>query len=635
MRFIYFQLRIFVRFILRLFYSLEIDGLHYIEQQQGPVILAGNHTGWLDALVVCAASPRQVRFLVVDWVLNLPVLGAIIRAFGGISVRKHKGSYAIEEAANCLAVGEDICIFPEGKLSLDGKITDFRSGVARLQKASKCPVVPFAIYGSYEAWPYNRRLPRLCKIAIHFGVPLNRLELETIETCRELQDIVSYMKGSLDRRHSEIGEPESSLIGLIQSKSDTFSARPALCLKEHGGKWNEISYAELSRRATRLSSYLMENDVNPGDNIAILSEWRPEFAVCLFAAWRAGLTVVSLNAATDNADLENILRECQPKIIFASAKMSARLDGIKSSLETLQDSFLLNEQLTGTSKLTTIDKLVPQSTHPSIHRQPEDIAVITYSTSNSHGPKGVMTIFENLIFQARLFETIADVKQGERFIVIPPVNHLLWLAHGLLAILHAGGTAYFSRNYAAADIVALTKERQLTGVIAGSNFYSSLQSFIETTILNTSLNKLFRKHAARKTLGKLLKILLNGDNSIDPLVNQFFEQIGLPILSGYGIPESSSVIACNTPNSNRAGSAGRIAEGAEIKIDQPTGEICTRGPHIMKGYYKNDQLTSAAIDEEGWLHTGDIGKIDSDGFLYVLGKVNSEEANPTCNKDTV
>ena len=160
-------------------------------------------------------------------------------------------------------------------------------------EASKCSVVPFAIYGGYEAWPYNRLLPRLCKIAIHFGVPLNRIDSDVTETRRELQDIVTYMKDSLYRRHStKISGYEASLLDLIQYKSDTFSARPALCLKEEDGKWNEISYAELSRRATKLSSYLIENNIRPGDHIAVLSEWRPEFAICLFAAWRAGATVV-------------------------------------------------------------------------------------------------------------------------------------------------------------------------------------------------------------------------------------------------------------------------------------------------------------------------------------------------------
>ncbi len=136
----------------------------------------------------------------------------------------------------------------------------------------------------------NRRLPRLCKIAIHFGVPLNRIDADATETRRELQDIVTYMKDSLDCRHSTgntLGY-EASLLDLIQYKSDTFSARPAVSLKERDGRWNEISYAELSRRATRLSSYLIENAISPGDHIAILSEWRRVCRVFLCRLARRG-----------------------------------------------------------------------------------------------------------------------------------------------------------------------------------------------------------------------------------------------------------------------------------------------------------------------------------------------------------
>ncbi len=102
----------------------------------------------------------------------------------------------------------------------------------------------------------------------------------------------------------------------------------------------------------------------------------------------------------------------------------------------------------------------------------------------------------------------------------------------------------------------------------------------------------------------------------------------MPILSGYGQTEASPVIACNTLVANRLGSVGRAVAGVEIKIrivngenDNEAGEICTRGPHIMKGYYKRDDLTDAVIDKEGWLHTGDLGKIDSDGYLYVIDRL--------------
>lgn len=617
---IYFQLRLFVRFILRLCFHLEIDGLHYLESQPGPVILAGNHTGWLDSLIICAASKRRVRFLVIEWVMKLPVLGAIIRAFGGISVRPQKGSFAIEEAVKCLAQGDDICIFPEGKLSLDGNIADFRSGVARIQNASKCPVVPFAIYGGYEAWSYNQLLPRFCKIAIHFGVPLERLELETIEKCRELRDIVTYMKSSLDRRHGKVDKIDSSLIDLIQSKSDSFSARPALCLKERGGKWNEVSYAELSRRSQRLSSYLIEAGIRQGDNIMILSEWRPELAVCLFASWRVGATVVSLNSNADSTTLDNAIAECHPKAIFVSAKTAARLNANTRS-QIPQLCFLLNEQLTGSSQLPTISNLKPRELHANILRSPEEIALITYTFDAGTQRTGIMTTFQNILFQAELFQIIANPKEGERFLAVQPLNQLLWLMHGLLSVLYAGGTVYFSSSTSTDEVTSISKERELTGIIAGADFYKSLRSHVEQRFESSS-RKLLARNNLSKELSPRLKFLLHDGTSVSDTPIEFFRRLGIPILSSYSVPEASSVIACNTPEANKEGSAGKIAPGIELKITN--GEICTRGPHLMKGYFPNGKHTN--VDEDGWLHTGDLGEVDSEGYLHVLGKLNAQES---------
>lgn len=647
---IYFQLRAIVHLLMRLYFSLECDGLHYIEEQNGPVILAGNHTGWLDALIVCVACNRRVRFMVAEWVMRLPVIGSVIHLFGGIPVRPRKGAYALKEAVKCLERGENICIFPEGLLSIDGEVTEFRSGVVRLQKDSRCPVVPFAIYGSFEAWPYNRRFPHLCKIAIHFGVPLTRLDLDVVVTKRELQDVVTYMKGSLDRRfaHESDAEYQSNLLDLIQSKSDTFSARPALCLKEPDGRWNEISYAELSRRATRLSSYLIEAGINRGDHIAIVSDLCPEFAVCFFAAGRAGATVVCPDAQLSGLELQELLADCHTKMIFVSDRLIAKLEAITTFNEPLKSCFLLNKPLNGKCDWQSIEELIPTNRLPSIRRTLDEVAVITYTSGTTGRPKGVMTTFQNLIFQAKLFEGIADPKQGERFISILPLNRLLELTYGFLGVLHAGGTIYCCPSRTVSDVLALLKERHITGVIAPPSFYEDLKSAIDLTI---SKNGIFQKARWRfataiacclptngscsqklkhflfapwhRSFGNKLKTLFSGGAALDQSVAQYFQLIGMPILQGYGLSEASPVVSCNTRLANRIGSVGKPVSGVEVKIDSvegDVGEIWTRGPHIMKGYYNKAGLAAPLLDKDGWFHTGDLGRMDSDGYLYIIGR---------------
>lgn len=642
--FVYLVIRTLSRLIMRIF-SLECDGLHYLNEQKGAVILAGNHTGWLDTLAIIAVSDRRVRFLTVEWVTKLPIIGPII-AMGSIPVRPGKGGKAIEDALKCLADGESICIFPEGALSVDGSLAQFRSGVSKLCKESGCPIIPFALYGGYEAWPYNRKLPRLHKIAIHFGVPLTPRNLSLNETTRELEDMVGFMKASLDRRYESEQEREESFLALLRAKSDVFSARPALCLKTKSG-WYDLSYAELSRQAIRLSSYLIEQGIGKDDRIAILSESRPEFGVCFFGAIRAGATVVPLDAKLTSVELKGLLSDCSPKMVFVSSHLSKVLEEIKDSLDKSIQYFVLDHDSQATT-YQSIQSLKPKEKQPSRERSLDEVAVIIYTSGTTGSPKGVMSTIGNLLFQATQFEKIVNPKEGDRFLSILPINHLLELTHGFLGILHAGGTVYYSQSLYPKDIMSLMKEKRITGMIAVPLFYRTLKNGIErqitkggavekawwqtaTTIASVIHNQQFRRFLFRplhKTLGGRLQILISGGAPLESSTGQFFDLVGISILQGYGLTETSPVISSNTPYANRLGSVGQAIPGVEVKIvidgnDNGEGEIITRGPHIMKGYFKRDDLTASVIDSDGWFHTGDIGKLDKDGYLYITGRIKN------------
>jgi len=687
--FVYFVLRRLARIIMRVFFSLEYDGLHYLKDQPGAVILAGNHTGWLDTLALGSACNRRIRFLAAEWVTKWPIIGPMIVALGGIPVRPGKGTHALEEAVECLRRGETVCIFPEGVLSVDGNLAQFRSGVAKLHKESGCPVIPFAIYGGYEAWPYNRRWPRLHKIAIHFGVPLSKLDSSLSDATDELEDMVGFMKASLDRRYHSEAEEKTSFLSLLQAKSDGFSARPAVSMKTKNG-WYELSYAELSRQAIRLSSYLIELGINQGDRIAILSESRPEFAVCFFGCIRAGSTIVPLDTKLTSYELKTLLTDCCPKALFISSHSLKVFEEIKESLDSNLHCFLIDHdpqskntsaENTGTaaewhvgadcirpfingsmqSTPTTIRpynspnpplqcmySLTPSKKLPSRERSAEEVAVLIYTSGTTGSPKGVMTTVGNLFFQATQFEKLVNPKEGDRFLSILPLNHLLELTHGFLGVLHAGGTIYYSQSLYPKDIIGLMKEKRIMGMIAVPLFYRTLKNGIEREIVKGGLlkkiwwqvatatgaaikNQYWRRFIfapLHKSLGGRLQLLVSGGAPLELSSAEFFDLIGISILQGYGLTETSPVITCNTPSANRLGSVGPPIPGVQVKIEgngshYQEGEILTRGPHIMKGYFKRDDLTAAAIDKEGWFHTGDLGKIDKDGYLYVTGRIKN------------
>ena len=169
--FVYYVLRLLFKPIMYSFFQLKIKGREHLKHK-GSLILAGNHTGWLDGFIVGTASKRNLEFMVTSEVLSWPIIRHVARALAFIPVFDGQGKNALKEAIDDLKCGKAICIFPEGKLSEDGSIAKFNRGVARLQTKSQAPIIPFAIHGGFEAWSYHHKLPRFHKIIIEFGEPL-------------------------------------------------------------------------------------------------------------------------------------------------------------------------------------------------------------------------------------------------------------------------------------------------------------------------------------------------------------------------------------------------------------------------------------------------------------------------------
>lgn len=192
------------RFILTVFFNYRVVDLSRttiepdaMSARSRPVILAGNHTGWLDGLIVGAALRQRVRFLVMAEAFNWPLIGFLIKRLGGIPVTKRGGREALARAAASLKRGESVLIFPEGRLSGDGTVGEFHKGVAWLHRQSGCPVVPFAIEGGFDVWPKNRRLPRFGKLSLKIGEPVSLTDLDAEGMVTDLRERVIALKQSL------------------------------------------------------------------------------------------------------------------------------------------------------------------------------------------------------------------------------------------------------------------------------------------------------------------------------------------------------------------------------------------------------------------------------------------------------
>jgi long-chain acyl-CoA synthetase len=437
-------------------------------------------------------------------------------------------------------------------------------------------------------------------------------------------------------------ESAQSVLDFMHARSEKFADRAAMCIKD-GGDWRALSYGELSQKVIALSSYFIENGIQQGDRIAILSESKPEWGIAFFGCIRAGAVVVPLDVKLTETELVNILGDCTPNTVLADTKHLNLIDEVKKKVTSIKNVYCVDG---GDDAHASMDSLKPKEREHGRERSLEEVALIVYTSGTTGNPKGVMTTFGNLIFQVSSFEEMVGLSENDRFLSILPLNHLLELTGGFLGLLTNGGTVCFSHSLFPQEIIKAMKEKQITGMVSVPLFFKSLKGAIERELRKkgeeavaqfqgglqkaTQLPMEQRRQMfaqVHEQFGGKLRVFVCGGAPLDVEVAEFFERLGVAVLQGYGLTETSPVISGNSLKANRLGSVGQPLPGVEVKIDakgdEEEGEVLSRGPHIMKGYYKRDDLTKEVIDSEGWFHTGDIGKLDADNFLYITGRIKN------------
>jgi long-chain acyl-CoA synthetase len=438
-------------------------------------------------------------------------------------------------------------------------------------------------------------------------------------------------------------ESVQSVLDFMHDRSEKFADRVAMCIKDGTG-WRNVTYEQLSKRARKLSSYLIESGVKQGDRVAILSEAQPEWGIAFFGAIRSGAIVVPLDIKLTETELVNILGDCTPDVVLADTKHLPLIDAVKQKVTSIKKVYCVDAK--GDDAHPSIDSLQPKEETRGRERTLDEVALIVYTSGTTGNPKGVMTTFGNLIFQVNSFEDMVNMSDADNFLSVLPLNHLLELTSGFLGLLTNGGTVCFSHSLFPQEIIKSMKEMQITGMVSVPLFFKSLKGAIEREArkkgdeANAQFQGALEKAdklpmekrremfaTVHEQFGGKLRVFICGGAPLDVEVAYFFERLGIPVLQGYGLTETSPVITGNSLQHNCIGSVGRPLPGVEVKIDakegETEGEILSRGPHIMKGYYKRDDLTKEVIDSEGWFHTGDIGKVDEKGFLHITGRIKN------------
>jgi len=435
-------------------------------------------------------------------------------------------------------------------------------------------------------------------------------------------------------------------------------------VQKEKGSWKAYSTNDFKDAAEELAVGLLDLGLRPGDRVALYQESDVYFCLADMGCLIAGLIDVPVYLTHTPETIKFVLNHAEVHAVIASG--GDRFDELIEALEFPTDvaHIILTEPAhdikalgvpEGISLLTLSDvrsrgrKLIQDDAEHvralSDRLDPSDLATIIYTSGTTGRPKGVMLTHENISSNALMaFSGIKSYKPGmggEVMLSFLPLTHVFarTLYYGALA---RGTSLYFSHpdrlvedlstvrptiistvprvlEKVYSKIIARTQSATgLTGKIARWGLDRARRESTSSGPMFGAADRLVYKKW-RAIFGGKIRWIISGGAALNSEIAEVFNRAGLTILQGYGLTETSPVIAFNRPDSNRAGTVGTVLEGLELKIDVD-GEILTRGPHVMAGYFRDEDRTAAMIDEEGWLHTGDIGELSEDGFLRITDR---------------
>ena len=433
-----------------------------------------------------------------------------------------------------------------------------------------------------------------------------------------------------------------NLLMFLEEKTTELGENTALSIRSMFG-WSELTYKGISLLAQRLGGYLIDNcNVTKGDKVALLSESTPEWSAAFFSIVIAGGTIVPLDIKLTEYELNSILSDCLPKVLLVSSAYFETGLKLKEQIPSIEQLILIDDK--GVNKeYESIYTIQSKPRKKWVHRSLNQTALIIYTSGTTGMPKGVQITYKNIITQTESISKCFPLTTNDRLLSILPMNHLFELSVGYLTFLSLGTSIYYSKSLKPKDLFEIIQNRRITFMVVVPAFLKLLKTTLDTKInqfgpIKRFLFELKYKIApfipwyrvrrmmfktVNKNMGGKFKGFISGGAPLDVNIAKFFNTIGIEVFEGYGLSEASPVVSLNTKGHNKLGSVGRPIPGVEARVDEETGELQVKGPNIMKGYYKRDDLTADVITEDGWLKTGDIARIDEDGFIWITGRIKN------------
>ena len=413
------------------------------------------------------------------------------------------------------------------------------------------------------------------------------------------------------------------------------------------GKYQNISTTDFKNKVICLSLALKDLGIQKGDTVGIFANSSPFWLIFDFAIHEVGAISVPIFANISSINLNFEIKDANIKYMFIDSQERLKdIENENKDLTFITHNFCIKEpNFYNFDEILVIGKQICDSTGFTPHKaQDDEIFSIIYTSGNTGTPKGVMLTHKNIVSQLHDINTLINLQQEEIALSLLPLAHIFERTV-MSYYLSRGISIYFVDDIQnVANLLKIVKPTIMTAVprllekifnkiknqisqkplisrlIAGFAFKYALKEDIDkNSIVYKILDKIVYSKL-REIFGSRITKLISGGAPLSKDIALFFVNIGVPIYQGYGLTEFSPVISTNYPNSNKVGSCGKIIPSAEVKIAE-NKELLVRGPSLMKGYLNQEELTSKTIDKDGWLHTGDIAHIDSDGYLFISSRV--------------
>lgn len=425
-----------------------------------------------------------------------------------------------------------------------------------------------------------------------------------------------------------------------------FPERPCFTdFEGEGGSKNTLSYSQVEQKVKELASWFTEKGIQKGDRIAVSGKNSPQWGLVFLASLATGATICPIDYALHEEEIKNLLNTAKPKFFFVDEEKFPTFDAQNAEYKVYSLSPKFPEKYVYSLKPNSIE-------HDFRSAKEDDLAAILFTSGTTGNPKGVMLTHKNLVSDAYIAQTRMDIFSTDVFYALLPIHHAYTMQAVFIESLSVGAEIVFGKSMAVSRLMKELREGQITmllgvpllfnkllaGIMKGIKAKGPLVngaihammwiSYIIKKVFKVNPGKTLFKSVLKQANIQSLRIAICGGGPLASSVFKIYNEMGIDFVQGYGLTETSPIITLNPVSRFKIESVGQyFFPYMEMKILEPSadgiGEVAVKGPMVFKGYYNMEEETAKVFTPDGFFKTGDLGNLDSEGYLILAGRVKN------------